>query len=806
MTLDEKLSMLHGALDPEPSVGLSSAGYVSGVPRLGIPPLRMADGPAGVRTNQPATALPAPVALSATFDPGLARSYGQVLGLEGRARNQDVLLAPMVNLIRVPQAGRAFETLGEDPLLIARIVAEEVRGIQGAGLIATVKHYAANNQEDNRHMVSANVNEQTLHEIYLPGFESAVKAGAGAVMCAYNKVNGTCSCNNSELLTDILRNQWGFTGWVMTDWFAEHDLSALQAGLDMEMPGTSFGGNQGRPVYFGDPLREAVNADEIPVSYIDQALRRILLQMDRVGLLDGSVSTRPTIDIEADARVAKDIAIAGAVLLRNENNTLPLQHDDLESLVVIGPTAKIPLIGGGGSARVAPFRAESPLDALIRRAGSESHIIYVKGIDLDGVVVPGSVLSPPDDPSTQGLMRTASDGTTQIDPQVDYTGSNALEGSGTYKWTGTLTVPIAGEYELKVQTSGGGGSELLLDGVEIMSLREFFGGVSLIPTAEGLENRSATVHLEAGAHAITLTVGPRRWGPPSTSLQIRLAWVMPEWRQAKIDAAVAAARSAKAVVVFGYAEGTEGVDRTSLALSGNQDALIAAVAGANRNNTVVLNTGAAVLMPWVEQTSAVLEMWFPGQEGADATAALLLGDANPGGKLPETFPRSEADMPVNTPERYPGVNDQEAYSEGIFVGYRWYDAQGIEPLFPFGHGLSYTQFEYSKLNIQPKGDGFDISFLVRNVGPMQGAEVSQIYLGPPSAPPAPMAQKKLVGFQRVVLDQGHSEQVTVHVGARELSYWSTEQHGWTVAVGSRPVYIGSSSRDIRLQGTTKSGN
>jgi beta-glucosidase len=295
MTLDEKLSMLHGTSDPEPSVGLRGAGYVAGVPRLGIPPLRMADGPAGVRTNLPATALPAPVALSATFDPGLARLYGQVMGLEGRARNQDVLLAPMVNLIRVPQAGRAFETLGEDPLLIARIVAEEVRGIQGAGLIATVKHYAANNQEYNRHSISANVDERTLHEIYLPGFEGAVKAGAGAVMCAYNKVNGICSCNSSELLTNILRNQWGFTGWVMTDWFAERDLSALQAWLDMEMPGTSFGGRPDSPVYFDDPLREAMNSGEIPASYVDQAVRRILVQMDRVGLLNGSPPPRPTI-------------------------------------------------------------------------------------------------------------------------------------------------------------------------------------------------------------------------------------------------------------------------------------------------------------------------------------------------------------------------------------------------------------------------------------------------------------------------------------------------------------------------------
>jgi beta-glucosidase len=825
MTLDEKISMLRGSVPGLPGqpaadpLSNGEVGYLPGIPRLGIPPLRFTDGPGGVRITPPTTAMPAPVSLAATFSTDFARQYGKVLGHDAQATNNDVIFAPMINLVRVPYGGRDFETLGEDPFLMSRIVVPEMLAIQGEGTIATPKHFAENNQETNRQGIDVNVDERTLNEIELPAFEASVKAGAGSVMCAYNKVNGLYSCENPTLLTDILRKRWRFDGFVVSDYGANQSVvPALTAGMGVEFLSQHFAG-----------LKAAVTSGQLPVSVVDRAVRGILNTMDRFGLLEGASPAggtviqpqRPQLDVEADAKIARDVATAGAVLLKNEG-VLPLSREDLRSLAVIGPTGRQLLVGGGGSSQVEGFREreKSPLTALTQLAGPGANIAFSVGLDLDGVLVPASVLSPPG--GGQGLLRTNNvNGATQIDSQIDFTGAKALPVGSDVTWTGTVTVPTAGEYEFKIQTDpspgldfavGIGSGTVSVDSVQLGQTVPFFGNLSRLPTTDGLANAGGRITLSAGRHTIKVT-GTTRGAffiPPSpTPLQIRLAWMTPELRQARIDAAVAAARSARAVLVFVHEEGTEGVDRSSLSLPLDQDGLIQAVTAATPRAAVVVNSGYPVAMPWVGSSNAILQMWYPGQEGGTATAELLLGQANPSGKLPVTFPRSDADTPfAGHPERFPGldlrtVNARQYYSEGIFVGYRWYDANGIQPLFPFGHGLSYTRFDYSALKVQRDDDGLEVSFRVRNVGQVKGAEVPQVYLGPPNPAPVPMAPKQLAGFERIELGPGKSEKVKLHIGARQLSYWSTAKHDWVVAGGDRPVYVGSSSRDIRLQGRAK---
>ena len=814
MTLDEKLGMVNGwpdGVSPPPTTDrLIGVGFIPGVPRLGIPALTFTDGPAGVRMNLPTTAMPAPVALAATFSAELAHQYGQVLGQDSRARDQDAIFAPMLNLVRVPQAGRNFETLGEDPFLMARLVTAETRGIQGEGVIATAKHYAENNQENQRQTINVNVDERTLHEIELRGFEAAVRnAHTGSVMCSYNSVNGKFACENPTLLSDILRHQWGFTGYVVSDYGANHSAGpALQAGLDIEFFGTHF-----------HELKALIQSGAVPEAALDAAVRHILTTMDRFGLLahasptGGTVVNRPLppFPLLAGAGRARRIAEDGAVLLRNRGGTLPLRRADLRSLAVIGTTARILLVGGGGSSRVVGVtdREISPLDALRQRAGAQGDITFAVGRDLQGVAVPSSALTPPNAaPGQHGLLRTDTvTGATQIDPMLDFVGANALPEGTRATWTGTLTAPTTGDYLLAVQTDGTGGT-LTVDGTPVITSGILaLLGTTLHRTTDGLTNSFVHLNLTAGPHTIAVTATPIPAFPPfipasSGPVQIRLAWVTPQQRQADLAAAVAAAQQSRTAVVFAYMEGTEGVDQPTLTLPDEQDQLIEAVARANPRTVVVLNSGYPVLMPWVNDVPAILDMWYPGQEGGQATADLLVGAAVPGGKLPVTFPAREADAPTATsPLRYPGVNGQEFYSEGIFVGYRWYDQQGITPLYPFGHGLSYTTFGYRNLRVLGGRKGIPrVRFTVTNTGPRPGTEVAQVYVGRlPTSLPTPV--KQLAGVARVTFRPGESRTVTVSLDRLSLSYWDSQADRWVTPAGRVAVLVGSSSRDIQLRGT-----
>ncbi|WP_369239807.1 beta-glucosidase [Streptomyces sp. R21] len=768
LTLDEKISLLHGATDPD---SLGQAGYVPGVPRLGIPPLRLADGPAGVRVTRHATALPAPVLLASAFDPGLARRYGQVIGREGRALGQDVLLSPMVNLIRTPYGGRNFETFSEDPLLASDLVAAEIKGIQGEGLIATVKHFAMNNQEKDRMSIDVRVDERTMHEVELRGFAAAVAARTGAVMGAYNKVNGTFACENKTLLSDILRAQWGFEGWVMTDWFAAHStVAAITAGLDMEMPGGT---------YFDAALKKAVQDGSVPEKYVDRAVRRILAVMHRFGLLDGKVPPRPGRDPKAGAAVALEIAKAGATLLRNEHHALPLTGAGARSIAVVGPTGSLPFVSGGGSAHVVPDHAGSPLDAIKSRAGQGAHVSYALGEDLFGKAIPAGALSPAFTTEGQGV------------------------GAGkTWTYDGTLTAEDADEWTFVIHYSGER-PKVLLDGEDLFPVLpgygEYFSGGLVSAAPDGLAVRRKALDLAKGAHKLQITAKGGDGGQ-----LFRLRRITGATRAQDVAEAVQAARAAHSVVLFAYEDATEGLDRTTIALPGHQTRLIEAVTAANPRTTVVLNTSSSTSMPWLKRTAAVLQMYYPGQEGAAATAAVLFGDCDPGGRLTQSFAADDDHHQVaGDPRRYPGVDGTEEYSEGIHAGYRWYDAEGVRPLFPFGHGLSYTSFAYDDLRVHRHKHGLDVSFTVRNTGRRDGIDVAQVYVGPSPDLRLDQAVRVLGGYRRLFLRAGERRRITVRVENSTLSSWDVKRHGWVLGTGRRTVWVGASSRDLRLRTNTE---
>ncbi|MEV5950822.1 glycoside hydrolase family 3 C-terminal domain-containing protein [Streptomyces sp. NPDC051993] len=763
LTLDEKIGLLHGADDPH---SLGQAGYVPGVPRLAVPALRLADGPAGVRVTEHATALPAPVLLAAAFDPALAREYGEVIGREGRALGQDVLLSPMVNLIRTPYAGRNYETFSEDPLLSADLVAEEIRGIQSQGLIATVKHFALNNQEQDRMSVDVRIAQQPLRELEFRAFEAAVAAGAGAVMGAYNKVNGTFACENKPILGDVLRGDWGFDGWVMSDWQAAHSTAAaLTAGLDMEMPSGD---------HFADALKQAVRSRSLPEALVDRSARRVLSVMERFGLLDGSAPARPERDPRAGARTALKVAKAGATLLHNRHATLPLTGQAAHHIAVIGPTGAIPFVSGGGSAHVVAAQVRSPLDALRVRAGEDARVSYALGEDIFGKPLPGA------------------------SPGADFEGRHIAPGA-TWTYDAPLTVDEPDEWTFYIHYSGDR-PKASLDGTELFppapGLGESFAGGFVSAAPDGLAVRRRTLDLDAGPHRLRITAKGGDKGQV-----FRLRRTTGATRAADVAEAVRAARAAASVVLFAYEDATEGADRTGLALPGHQNELIEAVAAANSRTTVVLNTSSSTTMPWLDHTGAVLQMYYPGQEGAEATAAVLFGDCDPGGRLTQTFPASDTLHPVaGDPHRYPGVDGTEEYSEGVHLGYRWYEAEGVAPLFPFGHGLSYTTFEYSGLTVRPEDDGLAVGFTVRNTGSRTGTTVAQVYLGPSPDLSLDQAHRALAGYRRLELEPGRARRVTVRVSTRSLSSWDPARHGWVLGTGTREVTVGVSAREQRLTG------
>ncbi|MEU5952730.1 glycoside hydrolase family 3 N-terminal domain-containing protein [Streptomyces sp. NPDC047525] len=800
LTLDEKISLVHGATDPR---RLGQAGYLPGVKRLGIPELRLSDGPAGVNVTESATGLPPVATLGSSFNLELAREYGEVMGREGRTLDMDVLLAPQIELSRTPFFSRNKDQSGEDPYLNGLIGAAQVEGVQAQGMLAQAKHFLANNQrlhefdrEKPENSYDFVVDDRTLHELYLPAFEAVVRAGVASVMSAYNHLNGVWNSEQSTTLTGILRGELGFKGFVTSDWGATHSTAALEAGQDMQMWDGSF---------YGEPLKKAIQDGSVPEAALDTAVSRILGRYDAFGMLDGSrVPARKRIDVRAGARVAREVATQGAVLLANDGG-LPLSHAALRDLALIGPTAgQVATSVSGERAYGFEERLVSPLDAL--RRSTKRKIAYEVGVDLTGTAVPASAFP-------KGLTRKGA-GT---DRNVDFVGDEALPVGTTAEWTGTFVPPTTGEYALLIQGWGAAVS-LSLDGKELTTAagaRDSFARKwsSIVPTTDGLDNGQAEPVGLTGGKPYQVVVKATGWAATIAErgpVQVRFAWVTPERRTASIAAAAKLARRVHTPVVFAF-NGSGGSvggggDFTTLTLPAHQDELIAAVAEANPRTVVVLTTGCPATMPWRRDVGTILHTGYVGQEGGWSTADLLTGRANPGGKATVTWPKKDTDHPTLDPahpERYYGVDGVVTYSEGIFTGYRGFDKADIEPLFPFGHGLSYTEFGYRNLSVRREGAGYEVSFTVTNRGRRTGAEVPQVYVGAPRGADVEMAVKTLAAFERVELRAGQSRRVTVRVAERQLSYWDTDRGRWVRPEGRRAVYVGSSSRDIRLTGVAR---
>ncbi|HEV3172656.1 MAG TPA: glycoside hydrolase family 3 C-terminal domain-containing protein, partial [Actinocrinis sp.] len=787
MTSAEKIDMMHG--------GSSCNGYgacVDANTRLGIPQLRLQDGPAGVADGQTGvTELPAPVAGAASWDTSLMQQYGQVIGAETWAKGANISLGPTINIVRDPRWGRAFESYSEDPYLAGQLAAADIQGIQSQGPIDQVKHYAVYNQETYRNTSSDNavVDARTEQEIYLPAFQAAVQqGGADSVMCSYAMVNGTFACENPDLLQTILRNQLGFTGFVTSDWGGTHStVASADNGLDQEMNGST---------YYGTALTNALAAGQVSQATIDGHVLNILTAMFAAGLFDktNSGSLTNNVTSAADTAVARQVAEEGSVLLQNGGSVLPITSAD-KSIAVIGDDAGVDAeTAGNGSAHVNAPYVTTPYQGIQTRAGSSATVTYSQGVaNPNGSLVDSSYLTPSSG-SGNGLYGqyytnnslSGSPVLTRVDPDINFNWGGLSPGGSvpgtnwSVKWTGTLTPPTTGTYNFSLTSDDG--SRLFINGQQIIN-----NWADQPPTT-----KTGSVSLTAG-QPVSIEVDYFQDGGGS---QVNLDWQIPN--QDLITPAVNAAKAANVAVVFVNNPEGEGADLNNIDLSSAQNQLITSVAAAQPNTVVVLNTGSAVTMPWANSVKGIIENWYPGQEDGTAIAALLWGDVNFSGKLPVTFPQSLADVPASTPAQWPGQNNTVQYSEGLDVGYRWYDAQNKTPLFPFGFGLSYTTFGYANLTVgAPDSSGnVAVGFDVTNTGSVAGTETAQVYVGQPSSVGEP--PKNLRGFQRVTLNPGQTQHVSLTLDARSFEYWNT--NGWTNAAGVNQVYVGASSRDIRLTG------
>ncbi|MBN2392925.1 MAG: glycoside hydrolase family 3 C-terminal domain-containing protein [Anaerolineae bacterium] len=793
LTLREKVSLLSGKNNWE----------TVPIERLGIPSLVMTDGPHGVRTDKssyrmdsPATSFPTGVSMAASWDPALIERVAEALAEETRALGCDILLGPCVNIVRTPLAGRNFEAYAEDPYLAGRIGVAWVKGLQRKGVGASLKHYACNNQEVERHRGSSVVDERTLREIYLAQFEMVVKeANPWTVMCSYNRINGVYASENDYLQNQILKDEWGFEGVVVSDWGANHTtVESVAGGLDIEMPGPAR--------YYGNLLEAAVRMWQVNEDTINEAARRMLRMIVKSGKMDGLANIPAgSVNTPEHQTLARELAEASITLLKN-SGILPLKG--IKTLAVIGPNAAECRIGGGGSSYLEPPYRVSPLEGLQAILADAVALAYEQGCDNDEEL-----------PALKAEYLTLADGSgaglrgefydnddfsgapvaTRVDEKLDRWYVRVPEGiqrnAYAARWTGVLTVPTSGRYALKLQSSQE--CRLTLDGELLLE-------TSAAPAGEWFSVAAQTFTELEAERGYALTVEYIK-SPDVDPTALYLRGVYAPDPDDRPERAVALARQSDVAVIFaGMPTGfeSEGHDRPHMRLPGAQDDLIRAVAAANPNTVVVLNAGSPVEMPWADDVAAIVLAYYPGQEGGNAVARVLTGAVNPSGKLTETFPKRYEDNPTFI--NYPGTMEV-MYGEGVFVGYRYYDKKHVEPLFPFGHGLSYTTFAYSDVQVPEvvkAGETVRVAVTVTNTGAVAGQEVVQLYVGDPVSslvrPP-----KELKGFKKVYLEPGQSAVVEFTLDERALSFYDPYRGQWVAEPGAFDVLFGSSSRDIRAQ-------
>lgn len=771
LTLDEKITLLGGV----------DGFYMRGIERLGIPKIRMTDGPNGTRVFGKSTAYPAGVLLAATWDPSLAEREGEQLGRDARARGAHVLLAPGMNIYRHPRNGRNFEYFGEDPLLCGEIAAGYVRGVQSQGVSAVIKHFIANNQETDRFNVSVDADERTFRELYLPAFKRAIDAARpGAVMCSYNRINGVYAAADRWLLTEVLRQEWKFDGIIMSDWGAVHGtLGTVNAGLDLEMPGPTWL-NAGR-------IKPLIESGQVSPATIDEKVRRLLAWQERFGWLDHDITDASIpLDNPDGAAVALEVARAGLTLLKNDDNLLPLDPAKVRSVVVLGANAIETPVGGGGSGYTEPFRSTSIAAGLQAAFGQEKvhvllgdpHAKLAAAPAVDGGVFRAeyfrnTALEGP--PLIAREERTIKfDGWPDDDREV-VPGVKGGKFSARYR----ATITPAQDVDYTFFTHADDGSRVILDGKPVLDDW----------SDHQARTRSVTVKLEAGkAHdlvveyydaggAATLTFGCGPMPKPFDDAELR--------QLSTADAVIVC-------VGFGPQYEGEGSDRT-YALPPGQEDLIRRALDSNPRTLVILNAGGGVDMGgWIDRSAGLLHAYYAGQEGGTAIAEVLSGKVNPSGRLPFTIERRLEDVP--SADNF-GHDKLTEYAEGIFVGYRGFDRRDVEPRFPFGFGLSYTSFALGETSARLEGDTILVSTEVTNAGGREGASVIQCYVEPPPGA-APRPVRELRAFAKVTIKAGEKESIELRIPRSDLAFWDVNAHAWRVEPGEYRVRVGFDSRDL----------